>query len=262
MWGCQLFSWTCWSCVQAGGQAKGVDLGIVSVWIVLILEAVSLGEVTKEGRTEQVEVQAWALGLSDSKYLGRWKRAHVVCADSPPFPTILFHSPGHAPSCLLSARSCCLSGTDFCWLTCPAAIQVWAWQIRPRTHLRPCRLLQSIHVLKDLWGHLRSIWLYQDWLLCWSLSGNKADAPGSQNEQCLAQNLFSSEVVTSKLKTWKNRERAEISADIYISLTKLGFFCLRVCPAQYCSVGYLDSFLHATDLKNEVYVFPKFPVST
>ena len=46
-------------------------MGIVSVWIVLILEAVSLGEVTKEGRTEQVEVQAWALGLSDIKYLGR-----------------------------------------------------------------------------------------------------------------------------------------------------------------------------------------------
>ena len=50
-------------------------MGIVSVWIVLILEAVSLGEVTKEGRTEQVEADEqsrWrALGLSDSKYLGR-----------------------------------------------------------------------------------------------------------------------------------------------------------------------------------------------
>lgn len=46
-------------------------MGIISVRIVLILKAVGLGEITKEGWTEQVEVQDWALGLSDRKYLGR-----------------------------------------------------------------------------------------------------------------------------------------------------------------------------------------------
>lgn len=60
-----------WSCDQAGSQARGVKLGIISVRIVLILKAVGLGEITKEGWTEQVEVQDWALGLSDRKYLGR-----------------------------------------------------------------------------------------------------------------------------------------------------------------------------------------------
>ena len=162
----------------------------------------------KEGRTEQVEVQDWALGLSDRKYLGRW-RAHVFCANSS-FPHNSLSLSRPCPILSAVAHSCCLSGTDFCWRICPAAIQVWAWHIRP--------------------------------------------------------DLFSSEVVTSKLKTWKNRERADIYIYIYIYIythtwPSRVFFCLRVCPSQYCSVGYLDSFLHAPDLKNEVYIFPKFPVS-
>ena len=65
-----------------------MKLAIVSVWIVLILKAVGLGEITKEGRTEQVEVQDWALGLSDRKYWGD-EEEPTLSVPTLPFPTIL-----------------------------------------------------------------------------------------------------------------------------------------------------------------------------